>query len=144
MNVIVLLGYNCQDTLEDVVNAIPQDVVAEIIYIGDFSKDNSISVAKSLKINQIILHDHNIGYGGNQKSLYTKALGIGADIIIMLHLDDQYDPKLIPEIIAQFSKGADVVLASRMMHKKEALYIGMPSYKYYANRFLTYNTKLLI
>lgn len=137
MNIIVLPGYNCQDTLEDVVNAIPQGIVDEIIYVDDFSKDNSISVAKYLKINHIILHDHNVGYGGNQKSLYTKALSIGADIIIMLHPDYQYDPKLIPVIIAEFSKGADVVLASRMMHKKEALYLGMPSYKYYANRLLT-------
>jgi len=137
MNVIVLPGYNCQDTLEDVVNAIPQGVVDEIIYADDFSNDNSISVAKSLKIKHIVLHDHNIGYGGNQKTLYNKALSIGADIVIMLHPDYQYDPKLIPEIITQFNKGADVVLASRMMHKKEALYLGMPSYKYYANRFLT-------
>ena len=137
MNIVVLPGYNCQDTLEDVVNAIPQGVVDEIIYVDDFSNDNSISVAKSLKINHVILHDHNIGYGGNQKTLYTKALSLGADIIIMLHPDYQYDPKLIPELITQFNEGADVVLASRMMYKKEALYLGMPFYKYYANRFLT-------
>lgn len=137
MNVVVLPGYNCQDTLEEVVNAIPKGVVDEIIYADDFSKDDSISVAKSLKIKYVILHDHNIGYGGNQKTLYNKALSIGADIIIMLHPDYQYDPKLISEIIAQFSKGVDVVLASRMMHKKEALFLGMPYYKYYANRLLT-------
>lgn len=137
MNIVVLPGYNCQNTLEEVINAIPRDFVDEIIYVDDFSKDNSISVAKSLNINHVILHNHNIGYGGNQKTLYNKALSIGADIVIMLHPDYQYDPKLIPEIITQFNKGADVVLASRMMHKKEALYLGMPSYKYYANRFLT-------
>lgn len=137
MNVVVLPGYNCQDTLEDVVNAIPQGVIDEIIYVDDFSKDNSISVAKSLKIKHIIRHNHNIGYGGNQKTLYSKALSIGADIIIMLHPDYQYDPKLIPKIIAKFNKGADVVMASRMMHKKEALSLGMPSYKYYANILLT-------
>lgn len=137
MNIVVLPGYNCQDTLEEVVNIIPRDVVDEVIYVDDFSKDNSISVAKSLNINHVILHDHNIGYGGNQKTLYKKALSLGADIIIMLHPDYQYDPKLIPEIITQFNEGADVVLASRMMYKKEALYLGMPFYKYYANRFLT-------
>lgn len=137
MNIVVLPGYNCQDTLEDVINEIPRDVVDEIIYVDDFSQDNSITVAKSLNINHIILHDHNIGYGGNQKTLYTKALSIGADVIIMLHPDYQYDPKLIPEIISEFSKGADVVLASRMMHKREAISLGMPFYKYYANRILT-------
>ena len=137
MNIVVLPGYNCQDTLEDVINEIPRDVVDEIVYVDDFSQDNSITVAKSLNINHIILHDHNIGYGGNQKTLYTKALSIGADVVIMLHPDYQYDPKLIPEIISEFSKGADVVLASRMMHKREALALGMPFYKYFANRFLT-------
>lgn len=137
MNIVVLPGYNCQDTLEDVINEIPRDVVDEIIYVDDFSQDNSITVAKSLNINHIILHDHNIGYGGNQKTLYTKALSIGADVIIMLHPDYQYDPKLIPEIISEFRKGADVVLASRMMHKREAISFGMPFYKYYANRILT-------
>lgn len=137
MNTVVLPGYNCQDTLEGVINEIPRDVVDEIIYVDDFSQDNSILVAKSLNINHIILHDHNIGYGGSQKTLYTKALSIGADVIIMLHPDYQYDPKLIVEIISEFNKGADVVLASRMMHKREALSLGMPFYKYFANKFLT-------
>lgn len=137
MNIVVLPGYNCQNTLEDVVKAIPMNIIDDIVYVDDCSHDNSITIAKSLNINHVIKHEHNIGYGGNQKTLYKKAIDLGADIVIMLHPDYQYDPALIPEIVSQFEKGADVVLASRMMRNKEAMYLGMPFYKYYANRFLT-------
>ena len=137
MNIVVLPGYNCQDTLEEVVNIIPRDVVDEVIYVDDFSKDNSTSVAKSLNINHVILHDHNIGYGGNQKTLYKKALSLGAYIIIMLHPDYQYTPKLVPAIASMMACGEyDTVIASRMLGNS-ALKGGMPFYKFVSNRFLT-------
>lgn len=137
MNVVALPGYNCQDTLAKVVNAIPKGFVDALIYVDDCSQDNSLAIAKELNINHVIQHEHNKGYGGNQKTLYKKALDIGADIVILLHPDYQYNPSLIPNILEQFNNGADVVFASRMMRKKEAMDLGMPFYKYYANRLLS-------
>lgn len=137
MNIVVLPGYNCQQTLEEVIKAIPPKVVDKIIYVDDCSTDDSVSIAKSLNIDYVIRHERNVGYGGNQKTLYSKAIDLGANIIIMLHPDYQYDPKLIPQILSKFDEGADVVLASRMSHRKESIKLGMPRYKYYANRFLT-------
>ena len=138
MNIVVLPGYNCQETLEKVINAIPKECVDDIVYVDDYSTDNSTEIAKSLGIKHIIQHTYNIGYGGNQKTLYTTALQLNPDIVIMLHPDYQYDPHLIPAIVAKFQEGADVVLASRMMKRKEAIKLGMPRYKYYSNRFLTF------
>lgn len=143
MNIVVLPGYNCQDTLENVVRAIPKECVDDIIYVDDYSTDKSTEIAHLLKIKHIIQHTHNIGYGGNQKTLYSAALKLNPDIIIMLHPDYQYDPKLIPIILSKFKEGADVVFASRMMKKKEAIRLGMPKYKYYSNRFLTIMQNLL-
>lgn len=135
--VVVLPGYNCEQTLRKTYMSIPMEYVNDVVYVDDGSSDNSLIIAKSLHINYIIPHSHNIGYGGNQKTLYDKAIDLGADVIILLHPDYQYDPLLIPTILNKFNNGADVVFASRMKKGKESVRLGMPKYKYYANRLLT-------
>jgi len=135
--VVVLPGYNCERTLRKTYMSIPMKYVDDVIYVDDGSIDSSIKIAKSLHINHIICHSQNMGYGGNQKTLYDKALELKADVIILLHPDYQYNPLLIPKIIDNIKNGADVVFASRMKNGKEAIRLGMPIYKYYANRFLT-------
>ena len=111
--------------------------VDDVIYVDDGSFDDSIKIAESLHIKHIVCHSQNMGYGGNQKTLYDKALELNADVIILLHPDYQYNPLLIPEIVDNVYNGADVVFASRMKNGKEALRLGMPRYKFYANRLLT-------
>lgn len=135
--VVALPGYNCEQTLRKTYMSIPMEYVDDVIYVDDGSSDNSLIIAKSLHINNIIRHSHNIGYGGNQKTLYNKAIDLGADVIILLHPDYQYDPLLIPTILSKIKNGADVVFASRMKKGKEAVRLGMPKYKFYANRLLT-------
>ena len=135
--VVALPGYNCQNTLRKTYLSIPMQYIDEVIYVDDNSTDNSINIAKSLHINNIICHSRNLGYGANQKTLYDKALELKADIIVLLHPDYQYDPLLIPELISKIKDGSDVVFASRIKHGKEAIRMGMPRYKYYANRLLT-------
>ncbi len=141
---VVMPAYNAEMTLEKTWKEIPKDIVDEVILTDDFSKDNTIEEAKRLGIRHIIQHEKNKGYGGNQKTCYMKALEIGADIIIMLHPDYQYTPKLIPamsNIIA--NELYSVVLASRILGKG-ALKGGMPWIKYFANRFLTFFENLLL
>ena len=141
---MVLPAYNAEKTLELTWNEIPFDLVDEVILVDDCSRDNTVEVAKRLGIAHIITHDKNLGYGGNQKSCYNKALELGADIVIMLHPDYQYTPKLIPPmayIIAQDLY--PVVLGSRILGggaKKG----GMPVYKYYFNRMLTLSQNILM
>jgi glycosyltransferase involved in cell wall biosynthesis len=142
--VVVLPAYNAELTLEKTYREIPMDIVDEIILCDDASKDNTSRIARSLGIPHVIVHEQNRGYGGNQKSLYRKALEIQADIIIMLHPDYQYTPKLIPAMASII--GSDlypVVLGSRILGKG-ALAGGMPLYKYVANRFLTFFQNLLV
>ena len=142
--VVVLPAYNAAATLKKTLDEIPMSLVDEIILCDDASKDNTVELAKALGINHIIVHEKNKGYGGNQKSLYNKSLEIGADIIIMLHPDYQYTPKLIPTMVNIIGEGLyDVVLGSRILGKG-ALKGGMPMYKYIANRFLTAAQNLLI
>ncbi|MEI6885033.1 MAG: glycosyltransferase family 2 protein [Bacteroidota bacterium] len=142
--VVVLPAYNAEKTLELTWKEIPFDLVDEVILVDDCSRDNTVEVAKRLGIRHIITHDRNMGYGGNQKSCYNKALELGADIVIMLHPDYQYTPKLIPPmayIIAQDLY--PVVLGSRILGggaKKG----GMPVYKYYFNRMLTLSQNILM
>ncbi|HNL85071.1 MAG TPA: glycosyltransferase family 2 protein, partial [Chitinophagales bacterium] len=93
--VIVLPAYNAAKTLKQTYDEIPFDIVDEVIIVDDFSTDNTVEVAQSLGIHHVLRHDKNKGYGGNQKTCYNKALEIGADIVIMLHPDYQYTPKLI-------------------------------------------------
>ncbi|MCB0663550.1 MAG: glycosyltransferase family 2 protein [Saprospiraceae bacterium] len=142
--VVVLPAYNAAKTLEKTYKEIPFDLVDEVILCDDASKDETVATAKSLDIKHIISHSQNKGYGGNQKSLYNKALELGGDIVIMLHPDYQYTPKLIPSMVNIIGEDLfPVVLGSRILGKG-ALLGGMPRYKYYANRFLTLTQNLLI
>ena len=142
--VVVLPAYNAALTLEKTYNEIPFDLVDEVILCDDASKDDTAALAKRIGINHVIIHENNKGYGGNQKSLYNKALEIGGDIVIMLHPDYQYTPLLIPSMVNIIGEGLyPVVLGSRILGKG-ALKGGMPLYKYIANRFLTFTQNLLI
>src|SRR5690554_1221772 len=135
--IIVLPAYKAEKTLIDTYNEIPFDIVDEVVLVDDNSPDNTIEVAKSLGIKHIIKHEKNTGYGGNQKTCYNKALELGADIIIMLHPDYQYTPKLIHAMASIIANDVyPVVLGSRILGKG-ALKGGMPMIKYIANRFLT-------
>jgi glycosyltransferase involved in cell wall biosynthesis len=142
--VCVLPAYNAALTLEKTYAEIPFPLVDEVILCDDASSDNTVSLAKKLGIRHLLLHEKNIGYGGNQKSLYKKALDIGGDIIIMLHPDYQYTPKLIPTFVNIIGEGLyPVVLGSRILGKG-ALRGGMPHYKYFFNRLLTFFQNVLI
>ena len=141
--VVVLPAYNAEKTLEMTYREIPLDIVDKVILVDDASTDHTIDVAKKLNIYTII-HAKNLGYGGNQKSCYKAALEIGADIIVMLHPDYQYTPKLIPAIsFLLASEEFDVVLGSRILGGK-AIAGGMPLYKYISNRFLTFTQNILM
>jgi glycosyltransferase involved in cell wall biosynthesis len=141
---IVLPAYNAASTLEQTYHEIPFDIVDEIVLVDDASFDKTAEKAKELGISNIIRHEQNRGYGGNQKSCYAKALELGADIIIMLHPDYQYTPKLIHSIASIIAYDVyPVVLASRILGKG-ALNGGMPKYKYIANRFLTLTQNILM
>ncbi len=142
--VVVLPAYNAAKTLEITYNEIPLDIVDEVVLVDDASKDDTLAVAKQIGIKHIIKHESNLGYGGNQKSCYNKALELNADIVIMLHPDYQYTPKLILPMVSIIADELyDVVLGSRILGKG-ALRGGMPMYKYIANRFLTLSENLLI
>lgn len=130
-------AYKAALTLEKTYREIPFDLVDDVILVDDHSPDNTSDVAKSLGIKHVIRHDVNKGYGGNQKTCYTKALELGADIVIMVHPDYQYTPLLLPAMITIIGNGLyPVVFGSRILGKG-ALKGGMPMYKYIANRFLT-------
>lgn len=142
--VVVLPAYNASKTLEITYNEIPFDIVDEVILVDDASKDNTSELAKKLGITHVIRHEENKGYGGNQKSCYNKSLEINADIVIMVHPDYQYTPKLIASMAYLIANEVyEVVLGSRILGKG-ALKGGMPYYKYVANRFLTLAQNLLI
>ena len=135
--VVVLPAYNAAKTLEITYNEIDFSIVDEVILVDDNSKDETIQEAHRLGIHHIISHEVNKGYGGNQKTCYNKALELGADIVIMLHPDYQYTPKLIPSMSHLIANDLyQVVLGSRILGKG-ALVGGMPWYKYIANRLLT-------
>ncbi|MBA3898675.1 MAG: glycosyltransferase family 2 protein [Bacteroidetes bacterium] len=142
--VAVLPAYNAALTLKKTYDEIPFDIVDDVVLVDDCSSDETIEVAKQIGIKHIIIHQKNKGYGGNQKSCYDKALEIGADIVIMLHPDYQYTPKLIPSISHLIAANLyPVVLGSRILGKG-ALKGGMPLYKYIANRFLTLAQNILM
>ena len=129
-------AYNAEKTLKQTYDEIYKDFVDEVILVDDNSSDNTKLVSKQLNIKTIV-HKENKGYGGNQKSCYKAALKANADIVVMLHPDYQYTPKLIPAIVSMMAFGQyDAVLASRMLGNS-ALKGGMPVYKYVANKFLT-------
>jgi len=142
--VVVLPAYNAEMTLEKTYSEIPLDIVDEVILVDDSSADATIQIGEKLGIKHIIQHENNKGYGGNQKTCYNKALELGADIIIMLHPDYQYTPKLIPAMVSIISSGLyKVVFASRILGKG-ALSGGMPVYKYIFNRLLTFTQNVFM
>ncbi len=142
--IVVLPAYNASKTLEITYREIDFSIVDDVILVDDLSKDNTIEVGKKLGIKHIVEHKQNKGYGGNQKSCYNKALQLGADIVIMLHPDYQYTPKLIPSMANLLASGLyHVVLGSRILGKG-ALAGGMPVIKYVANRGLTFIQNLLM
>ena len=141
---VVLPAYNAEKTLQKTLEEIPTDLVDIIILGDDNSLDNTVELARGLGIQEICKHDINKGYGANQKTLYSKALELEADIIVMVHPDYQYTPLLIPAMVNIIGEGLyDVVLGSRILGKG-ALIGGMPKYKYVANRFLTLVQNLLV
>jgi glycosyltransferase involved in cell wall biosynthesis len=141
---VVLPAYNAAKTLEITYREIPFDIVDDVVLVDDRSRDDTVNVAKLLGIKHIIVHDVNKGYGGNQKSCYNKALEIGSDIVVMLHPDYQYTPKLIHSMCYLIANDLyEVVLGSRILGKG-ALKGGMPVYKYFANRLLTLTQNLLM
>jgi glycosyltransferase involved in cell wall biosynthesis len=141
---VVLPAYNAEKTLEQTFLEIPFDIVDDVILVDDRSRDNTVEVAKRLGIKYIIVHEKNKGYGGNQKSCYDKALEIDSDIVVMLHPDYQYTPKLIHSMCYLIANDVyQVVLGSRILGKG-ALRGGMPLYKYVSNRFLTLAQNMLM
>lgn len=142
--VIVLPAFNAEKTLEKTLNEIPIDIVDDIILVDDFSSDKTVEIAKKMRINNIIQHQNNVGYGGNQKTCYIKALELNAEIILMLHPDYQYTPKLIHSMCYLIANDVyPVVLGSRILGSG-ALKGGMPVYKYVFNRFLTLIQNILM
>ena len=141
---VVLPAYNAETTLRQTYEEIPFDIVDEVILVDDCSQDATVEVGQALGIHHIIRHDVNKGYGGNQKSCYTKALELGADVVIMLHPDYQYTPKLIESMsYVIVNELYPVVLGSRILGKG-ALRGGMPLYKYVFNRCLTFIQNVLM
>jgi glycosyltransferase involved in cell wall biosynthesis len=142
--VVVLPAYNAESTLRQTYKEIPFDIIDDVILVDDKSLDNTVKIAKEIGIKHIIKHDVNKGYGGNQKSCYNKALEIGGDIIIMLHPDYQYTPKLIHSMAYIIANDIyQVVLGSRILGKG-ALKGGMPLIKYISNRFLTFIQNIIM
>jgi len=135
--VVVMPAWNASATVAATVEAIPPDSVEEVILVDDKSTDNTVELARTLPV-RLIWHPHNVGYGGNQKTCYLEALHRGADVVIMLHPDGQYDPEILPRMAQPILDGdADMVLGSRFAEPGAARAGGMPLYKYVANRFLT-------
>ncbi len=136
--VVVMPAYNAEKTLRATYAEIPFDIVDEVILVDDASSDRTVEIAYELGIRHIIRHQRNLGYGGNQKTCYDKALELQADFIVMLHPDYQYTPRLIPAMVSLLASGLyPVVLGSRILGNG-ALKGGMPLYKYIFNRMLTF------
>jgi glycosyltransferase involved in cell wall biosynthesis len=134
--IVVMPAYNAAKTLKITYEAIPHRVVDQIILVDDGSTDKTLEIARQLQLT-VFVHTRNYGYGANQKTCYAEALKEGADIVVMLHPDYQYDPALLPEVLAPIKSGeADIVLGSRFL-AGNALEQGMPWWKYLGNRFLT-------
>ncbi|MBO4566085.1 MAG: glycosyltransferase family 2 protein [Bacteroidales bacterium] len=142
--IVVMPAYNAAKTLEQTWAEIPRDVVDEVILTDDCSRDGTVQTARRLGITEVLVHQKNRGYGGNQKTCYKRALELGADIVIMLHPDYQYTPKLIESMAYIIANGVyPVVFASRILGRG-ARKGGMPLVKYVSNRFLTFFQNLVI
>jgi glycosyltransferase involved in cell wall biosynthesis len=134
--VVVMPAYNAERTLERTLDDIPREWVDDIILVDDASRDGTVDLARKLGL-RVFVHEENRGYGGNQKTCYTEAMKLGAEIMIMVHPDHQYDPSVIPQLVTPLLEGAcDAVFGSRMLggHPLEG---GMPKWKYLANIYLT-------
>jgi len=135
--IVVMPAYNAARTLAETQASIPPGLVSKVILVDDHSHDDTVPVAKELGV-EVIAHPHNVGYGGNQKTCYMEALRQGADIVVMLHPDGQYEPEILPAMIEPIVKGeADLTLGSRFLQPGGPAAGGMPKYKIVANRFLT-------
>jgi glycosyltransferase involved in cell wall biosynthesis len=142
--VIVMPAYNAEKTLKKTLEDIPKGSYDHIILVDDASKDNTAGLAKELGL-KVIVHPKNIGYGGNQKTCYRTALADGADIVVMLHPDYQYDPRIVPYLAGLIKEDiCDIVLATRIRTRNEAISGGMPPYKYLFNRMLTFIENLFL
>lgn len=142
--VVVMPAYNAEKTLEQTYSEIPMDIVDEVILTDDHSSDDTVGKAKKLGIREVLVHEKNKGYGGNQKTCYNRALDLGADIVIMVHPDYQYTPKLVHSMAYMIANGVyPVCLASRILGKG-ARKGGMPWIKYVSNRFLTLAQNILL
>lgn len=140
---VVMPAYNAEKTLEQTVAEVPRTIVDDVVLVDDRSRDNTADVARRLGLHTIV-HEKNKGYGGNQKTCYTAALARGADIVVMVHPDYQYSPKLIPALASCIASGLyDVALGSRILGGG-SIKGGMPVYKYIANRMLTATENMLI
>jgi glycosyltransferase involved in cell wall biosynthesis len=142
--IAVLPAYNAALTLKQTYDEIPFDIVDDVVLVDDYSKDNTAEVAKSIGIKHVIRHEKNKGYGGNQKTCYDTAMKLGADIVIMLHPDYQYTPKLIQSLSYLIANDLYPVAFGSRILGKGALKGGMPLYKYIFNRFLTFSQNVLI
>ena len=135
--IVVMPAYNAETTLERTVADIPEGSVDEVILVDDCSRDGTVALARKLGLT-VVEHENNIGYGGNQKTCYRLALERGADVVIMVHPDYQYDSRVVPVLVGLLSTNhCDVILGNRIRTRAEALQGGMPAYKYLANRALT-------
>ena len=140
---VIMPAYNAAETLSRVVSEFDRDIIDELVLVDDCSTDTTVEVARQLGLDPI-RHDVNKGYGGNQKTCYGRALELGADIIVMIHPDYQYSPRLAPAMAAMIAYGEyDMVLGSRILAQKTVAR-GMPAYKYVANRFLTATENVLL
>ena len=141
--VVVMPAYLAGRTLEATWRELPHEIVDRVIVVDDASDDDTVSVARALGL-EVILHPHNKGYGGNQKTCYTAALGDGADIVVMVHPDYQYDPRMVTAMAGMIASGVyDMVIGSRILGGG-ALQGGMPVWRYVANRVLTFVQNLLL
>ncbi len=142
--VVVMPAYNAEKTLERTVKDIPEGSVDQIILVDDCSRDNTVAAARALGLT-VITHTQNLGYGGNQKTCYKSALEAGADIVVMIHPDYQYDSRLVPYLTGLLRDNVcDVVLGNRIRTRTEALSGGMPIWKYISNRGLTMVENLMM
>jgi glycosyltransferase involved in cell wall biosynthesis len=141
---VVLPAYNAARTLERTVGEIPPEVVDEVLLVDDASRDETVALARRLEL-PVVVHPRNRGYGGNQKTCYTEAIRRGAEVVVMLHPDYQYTPRLIGPLAWMVASGEfDVALGSRILGTTGALAGGMPLYKYISNRFLTFVENILL
>ncbi|OGG00903.1 glycosyl transferase family 2 [Candidatus Gottesmanbacteria bacterium RIFCSPHIGHO2_02_FULL_39_14] len=142
--VVVMPAYNAAGTLEKTYRDIPPNIVAEVIVVDDDSHDETVQIARQLKLRTFV-HRKNLGYGANQKTCYKKALERHAGIVVMIHPDYQYDATLTKELVAPILDNRfDIMLGSRIRSRSEALAGGMPAYKYFSNRLLTFIENIIL